>query len=367
MEANLRVHAPSVIRPDDDVKYDMSENGVMTTTAARPTSLRTTERFRFVDVLRGFALLGILFVNAVDISHVGVGWIEAHRTALPDDPLRDVLYATTQTRFVPIFNTLFGVSLFFVLSGARARAPRPWFVMVRRLVGLVAIGALLMLVYPGNVLTEYGVAGLVVLPVVLLTPRWVTLASGLLLTAAAYAITGGGLAATPGLMLLGAGLAAYGVPRVLGAAGRGVATVFVAASIASVPLLWAQLAEGGGDPRFSTIGGTAGIVMAVAYTTGLALLWKTPARRALAAFFEPLGRMALTNYVVAAVVFALAGVAVDFRTMTSVLPVVLIGAVLIVLQSVCSRLWLGRFAYGPVEWLWRTATWMRMAPWRVRR
>ncbi|WP_186317780.1 DUF418 domain-containing protein [Curtobacterium sp. 9128] len=138
------------------------------------------------------------------------------------------------------------------------------------------------------------------------------------------------------------------------------------ATTASVPLLWAQLAEGSGDPRFSVVGGIAGIVMAVAYTTGLALLWRTPLRSALAAFAEPLGRMALTNYVVAAVVFAVLGAAVDFVSATAVWPVVLIGAVLIVLQSIGSAAWLRRFAYGPVEWLWRTATWLRPAPWRRR-
>jgi len=324
----------------------------------------SSERHRFIDVLRGFALFGILFVNAIDISRVGSGWVELHNTALPADPVRDLLYLTTQTRFVPIFNTLFGVSLFFVLQGARERAARPWLVMVRRLVGLVLIGAVLMLVYPGNVLTEYGVAGLVVLPIVLFAPRWLTLTVGVVLTVAGYALTGGGLAATPGLMLLGAGLAAYGIPKALGGSGRWVVVVFVVATAVGVPLAWAQVAEHSGDPRFSVIGGIAGGVTAVAYTTGLALLWRTPLRRGLAAFFEPLGRMALTNYVAAAVVLAAISAVVDFSMVTAVWPVVAIGFVLIVVQSVCSRSWLRRFAYGPVEWLWRTATWVRPAPWR---
>ena len=324
-------------------------------------TMTAPDRLVFVDVLRGFALFGILFVNAIDITGVGSGWVRAHETALPPDPVRDLLYATTQTRFVPIFNTLFGVSLFFVLSGARARSPRPWLVMLRRLVGLVLIGAVLMLVYPGNVLYEYGVAGLLVLAVVMLAPRWATLGAGLVLTVGAYALTGGGLLATPGLMLLGAGLAAYGVPKALGAAGPAVAVVFGASALTSVPLVWWQVAAGGGDPRFSTLGGVAGVVMAVAYTTGLALLWQTPLRRALAWFFEPLGRMALTNYVVAAIVFAVGARLLDFSMSTEVWPVVVLGLVVIVLQSLGSRLWLARFVYGPVEWLWRTATWLRPA------
>jgi len=45
--------------------------------------------------------------------------------------------------------------------------------------------------------------------------------------------------------------------------------------------------------------------------------------------------------------------------MTSVTPVVLLSLALVVAQSLLSRLWLTYFVHGPVEWLWRTATWLR--------
>jgi uncharacterized membrane protein YeiB len=316
-------------------------------------------RWRFVDSLRGFALFGILLVNTLDITRLGID-LAIENGGAGDDPVRDLLYLTVQTRFVPIFVFLFGMSLWFVLAGARSRSSRPGLVMVRRLAGLVVIGGLLMLVYRGNVLLEYGVVGLVVLPVVVFAPRWATLALGAALTGAAYALVGGGLASTPGLMLLGAGAAAYGLPRVLESAGRGVALVFAGAALLTVPALMWQ-ATTPGDPRFSTPGGIAGFVMAVAYATALALLWRTPARRVIAAVFEPLGRMALTNYVVAAIVVAGLALVVDFGHMTSVAPGLVVSVVLIAVQSVASRLWLARFVYGPVEWAWRTVTWWRPA------
>lgn len=114
----------------------------------------------------------------------------------------------------------------------------------------------------------------------------------------------------------------------------------------TVPALMWQLTTPG-DPRFTNPGGIAGLVMAVLYVTGLALLWHTPARRVIAAVFEPLGRMALTNYVAAAIVMALAAQLVDFGQMTSVTPVVVLALVVIAVQSVLSRLWLTYFAYGP--------------------
>ncbi len=176
-------------------------------------------RWLFLDSLRGFALAGILLVNAIDITGVGRRRLD-EGGAVVADPIRDLLSLTVQTRFVPIFVFLFGMSLWFVLTGARARSPRPWLVVARRLVALALIGGLLMLVYLGNILVEYGVIGLLVLPVVLFAPRWAVLGAGVVLTVPICAVSGGGLLATPGLMLLGAGAAAYGVPKALEAPGR---------------------------------------------------------------------------------------------------------------------------------------------------
>lgn len=317
----------------------------------------TRQRWQFLDSLRGFAVLGILLVNAVDITQVGMARLIEGGDMLTD-PVREALYLTVQTRFVPIFVVLFGMSLWLVLEGARARAARPALVLVRRLLALTAIGGLLMLAYPGNILLEYGVVGLLMLPVVLFAPRLVTLGAGIVLTVVSYALFGGGLASVPGLVLLGAGAAAFGLPRVLESAGRPVAVTFAVAAVLTGPaLLWQQTTQG--DPRFSTPGGIAGLVMAVLYVTGLALLWRTRARRVLAAAFEPLGRMALSNYVGAAVVMALVPLVADVGHLTSVGPVVALSLALIVAQSLLSRLWLTYFVYGPVEWLWRAATWLR--------
>jgi uncharacterized protein len=330
------------------------------TVHAAPPAPTTTTRWRFVDALRGFALFGILLVNVPDITRLG--WDTHTPTGVVHhDPVDQVLNLLVQTRFVPIFVFLFGMGMHFVLTGARRRAPRPGLVLVRRMAALGLIGAVLLVVYRGNVLIEYGFIGLFLVPVVLFSPRWLLLLLGTALTVTAYVLTGGGLAATPGLMLLGAGAAAYGLPAVLEHAGRRVALVGLVALAASVPFVLVQISEGLTDTRYSDAGSTAGLFLAVAYTSGLALLWRTPLRRLLALVFEPLGRMALTNYVAAAVVVFVVGVALDFRGLESEAPAVVLGVVVIALQSVLSRLWLRHFVYGPVEWAWRTVTWWRPA------
>jgi uncharacterized membrane protein YeiB len=326
-------------------------------TADASTSVDAPSRWNFLDALRGIAIAGILFVNIPDITGLGSDRPPADGTSPSEVALR---YAA-QTRFVPIFTFLFGMSLVFVVRAARARQRRPWLALILRLVTLLAIGLLHTVVYPGEILTTYAVVGLLILPVVLLVPRLVQAVLAVALIAAAFVLAGGGVLTTFGLMLLGAAAAAYGWPRVLDRADRRVGWVFAGALIAAVPALWWQTTQPG-DPRFTLAGSVAGLVTAVAYVSGLSLGWATRARRTLSAVFQPIGRMALTNYVGASLVIFPVGRWLDFASAPTPAPAIGLALVLIVGQSVLSRLWLTRFSYGPVEWVWRVITWRERVP-----
>ena len=330
--------------------------------AAPGQSANPSTRWRLIDSLRGFALAGILVVNIPDITRLGYELLSEQRITSVS---ATVLQFAVQTRFVPIFVFLFGLSLFLVLQAALRRSAGrrgPAAVaLLLRLVALFLIGMLHSLLYPGEVLREYAAVGLLLIPVILFAPRWLTLALGVALTVGAYGLAGGGLTALPGLMLLGSAAAAYELPRILERGGRPVVITFALAAVATVPALLWQATQPG-DPRFTNAGGTAGLVMAVLYVTALSLLWTTGARRVIAGVFEPLGRMALTNYVAASVVVVIVAVFVDFTHMLTPLPAIALGGAIIAVQSVLSRVWLGHFAYGPIEWLWRMVTWRRRIP-----
>ena len=87
--------------------------------------------------------------------------------------------------------------------------------------------------------------------------------------------------------------------------------------------------------------------MACLYVCLLALLWRTPVRRALSAVFEPLGRMALTCYVTASFVMVPAGVLLDSRSTHDVIPGLIVAAAVLPLQWVFCRLWLSRLPTAP--------------------
>jgi len=75
-------------------------------------------------------------------------------------------------------------------------------------------------------------------------------------------------------------------------------------------------------------------------------------------WFAPAGRMALTNYVSQSLVFGfvLFGVGPGLGLAGKIGASAMFGIVLAVYaaQVLFSRRWLGRFAYDPMEWLWRS-------------
>lgn len=91
------------------------------------------------------------------------------------------------------------------------------------------------------------------------------------------------------------------------------------------------------------------------YTAIVALLWLRMKSRVLQRTFAPVGRMALTNYVgqsvICMLVFRGAGLALGGPTLY--LP---LGVGIYVVQLALSRLWLTRFNFGPLEWVWRMLT-----------
>lgn len=70
------------------------------------------------------------------------------------------------------------------------------------------------------------------------------------------------------------------------------------------------------------------------------------------------GRMALTNYVLQSIIgtFLLFGWGLGLLGQLQTRYLVLLAITLIILQTVGSKLWLTTFRYGPLEWLWRSAT-----------
>jgi uncharacterized protein len=141
----------------------------------RLSPVAPAERIVLLDVLRGFALLGILLMNIEGF----VGPLNSALTGVDPalagaDRLADALvYFFVQGKFYTLFSLLFGMG-FAVMSGRAEQARRPFVpVYLRRSLGLAVIGlAHALLLWSGDILLSYALLSLLLLAFAEAPTRW---------------------------------------------------------------------------------------------------------------------------------------------------------------------------------------------------
>jgi len=126
-----------------------------TTTLQEPT--QAGERIQAIDILRGFALLGIITTN--------FSGSEVARTGGLDDAVRRLIEFLVSSKFYTTFSFLFGLGFALQLLRARARKSRIVPVYIRRMAVLYLIGLVhAIIIWNGDVLLIYAVMGLLLIP-----------------------------------------------------------------------------------------------------------------------------------------------------------------------------------------------------------
>jgi uncharacterized protein len=319
---------------------------VRMTASTRPTPTRA--RIEALDALRGFALCGIIFVNIPQTMGM-----TTDLSAVPES-LRLFVFG----KFYPIFYLLFGLGFGLFLRSAARRTDAPRLPAVRRLLALAVFGGLHHLLQPGEVLLPFAITGLVVLPLSYASAR-VNLMAGVVLTVAGVLVGIGGFGVLPGLFVLGFALAQLGFAEGLAHRTRELTVAAVGFAAVAAVSYWLAVA-GPGDPVDRWFGLLFSMAVAGVYATVFLVLLRTPLSKALA----PLGRMALTNYLTATLLFVPLGTALGLRGSADWTTSALLGVGILAVQLVWSPLWLRRFGYGPLEWVWRTITYWRPIPLR---
>lgn len=160
----------------------------------------------------------------------------------------------------------------------------------------------------------------------------------------------------PGIFLIGSALARYGIVARIEDSIRVPLLLLGISAAASVPAVVWQL-DDLASSNFNTSSAVAGVMMAGVYVTGLLVALHTPARRVLVPVFAPLGQMALTNYLSATPAVIAGGTVLDLAASNSWSLVLGVATAIITVQWGFSTWWLARYQFGPLEWLWRWATW----------
>ncbi|WNH52905.1 DUF418 domain-containing protein [Stenotrophomonas oahuensis] len=387
------------------------------------------DRIEVIDILRGVALLGILLMNMealsgpLDLAFTGIDphWQGADRWA---DAL---IYVLVQGKFFTLFSLLFGAG--FAIMAQRAEAARRDFTpfYLRRSAGLLLIGLChALLVWSGDILVLYALISLPLLAFREAPPRWLPvmgvitylfasalmIGMGLLVGIAAQADSamadaaaagqraielqrqayahgswtdavlqrahdlqvnlGGMLVVGPevlGMFLIGAGFARSGAlsdperfPRLYrrlrwGAWPAGLVLMIISAC-------WVPyVAPGTFSPASGfayALSSVASLLMCLGY-----LAWIVHARAQLRVL-APIGRMALTQYILQSLVgtWVFYGYGLGAFESLPRLWQIPFALVLFALQVLFAHAWLRHFRFGPLEWVWRAMTYRRWPPLR---
>lgn len=110
-------------------------------------------------------------------------------------------------------------------------------------------------------------------------------------------------------------------------------------------------------------------LLCIAYVGAIALLFQRDGVRRLLQPLVSVGRMPLTNYLMQTLIATTLFNSYGFALYGKVGPALglAITAAIYAAQVVTSNWWMARFRFGPMEWLWRAATYGKLPPMRARR
>jgi uncharacterized protein len=384
------------------------------------------ERMTAVDVVRGFALLGILIFNMSSFAGYSLDW-RAHTSPL-DQAIVLLTHLLVQAKFYSLFSFLFGWGMAVQLLRSRAR--RVHFVprSLRRLLVLLFIGMVHgMLIWDGDILTAYALSGFllvllrnrsgkVLLPFALLCllfsifvtlpvepaerlreayQEWtVFLRSGrysrelftspvfsevtrvrvqsYLNRSAGYLYYFGNIFA---MFLLGLWAGKQRILQDSGGHRRLLRWTALLGFILGLMLnavfvglmVWPQAvpADWLGSVRVGarTLGAPA---LMLFYLSAILLLYQRPSWQRRLGVLAPLGRTALSSYIGQSLFCTLVFYGYGLGLYGQVGPAfgLLLTVLIYAVQIRLSAWWLGRFRFGPLEWLWRSLTYLRLQPLR---
>jgi len=377
----------------------------------KPTNQQN--RIEVVDALRGFALLGVLLAN------VPFGNSEAIQTAF--DPALTFLYhLLIDKKFISIFSMLFGFGFYIQMTRAEEKNIKfqPYF--IKRMILLFLIGVIhSFLFWNGDIIMSYAFGGFFLLMIRKLSNRKLfilALVFNVLLTSVIFIgnsalgwseysydfalatelpitqsflryleinwiispwtnflndmpIT---LAFTFGNMLIGMLLGRidfFRLPEKLKVLtnwliGLGLTVgfgssyvlhlIFTGAMELDIPQLWIP---------FVIVAGM--LLQSMSYISIFLRLYRSHRVRKLIGFFNPVGKTALTNYLMQSVFYLL----IFFHCLPglhlyneiSVGETYLLALGLFALQSLMSSIWLKRYPQGPIEYIWRKLTYHKIS------
>ena len=406
--------------------------------------VQTKDREVFMDILRGFAILGIFIANLGS----GFSWYreEAQLTGpflLPelDHKMGFLHHMFIEGKFYSIFSLLFGWGIALQFKRADAKGINAAPTVRRRLFFMLLLGAVHLLIWPGDIVFFYALLGFILLPLRKFSNRTL-LVTGIILVLSPILLYWAKMTWPvlnyPAELLVKTGIKVDGallnlkseddfinmmkhgswfdqlkgnisgfffrynylffvsrVPKVLGmfligyVVGR---SDFYKNILQHKKILYWVIGIGLliGLPanfylaRYMTYFNgdyfnlkTKGLHQTIFYALGVAplamvyvalfmLSFQTGVGKKILSILAPVGKMAFSNYILQSLIgnFVFLGAGLGYMGQVGPVYYTLFGIGVFIIQIILSTIWLKYFNYGPLEWLWRSATYKKWQPMR---
>ncbi|MGG2106659.1 DUF418 domain-containing protein [Lysinibacillus pakistanensis] len=337
------------------------------------TTITQKERILSLDIIRGFALFGILFINVEYyriISENGT-WIFPDYSGGINGIIDTLIHIFIEKKFFSIFSFLFGVGFYIFTSRAESRGDKPRRRFVRRLLALLVIGIVHSFIFFGSILSIYAVIGLFLVPFyhakVSTISKWLcgivtAHIIALLLqvfvpnTGAVFFVIGNDAIAIFIMFLSGFLVAKAGWISHIGEYTKQIRWI----QIGTIPFfigfsIWIWFASQGDDQNIQLIMSLGLIPSTYFYLTSLFLILEN---KQIVKFLKPIacvGQMAFTNYVAQSFI-GLAIISLMGLEFVSPKNIVIISILIFSIQIIFSVVWFKFFRMGPLEKVWRFMT-----------
>ncbi len=394
-----------------------------------PTSL--SERILSLDVLRGFAVLGILIMNIQSFSMIGAAYINpaayGDLTGI-NKWVWIVSHLLASEKFMSIFSMLFGAGIVLFTERAIAKERKPSAFHYRRMFWLLVFGMIhSYLIWYGDILVAYSLCGMLAFVFRKMKPKKLILFSRLFFIVPVIfsfisgltiqywppesyaqnlqswlpsaekinqeitAMQGGWLEQMDirvegsifmqtflffwltfwrvmSMMLLGMALFKWGVLSAQKSKGFYLKLTFIGLII-GYPVIILGIFENfsaGWKMDYSMFVGTlynyiGSVAVALGYIGIVMLICKQVKFERFKNIFSAIGKMAFSNYIlmslIAMFIFYGSGLGL-FGQVERKFQLLIVPAIWIVI-IVISPLWMRRFRFGPLEWIWRMLTYWK--------
>ena len=339
--------------------------------------IQKSERIVAIDVLRGFALMGILGANImffdVDASYLE-DWskiVNDMAVGAANVPFMFFMGVFVLNKMMAVFSMLFGAGIILITERIEQRGDPSRRVHYMRNLLLLGIGIFhYNVLWFGDVLMIYAVSAFVLYPLRRIDAKkliyggatlWLLLSVFITDDSTQYALR------APVMMLLGMGLYRLGIINAEREAGWYKKVMLRSFTVGMPVCVVAAVLMLGDDGDTGFFINNFGVpFMALGYVCLVMMICTSSKLPRVQSRLATAGQMALTNYLMQTVL----GIII-IETMNeikgervSAFWMMIAMFIIWTIQLSWSSPWMKKFRFGPVEWLWRTATYLKVQPFR---